>query len=105
RALRRAQAGGADRGTDGYRAGHAAARELSAFSPAGPAGAGAQSVPARRAAQYPGRRGDDHFGPGGIGPARKDGQGPLAARAQGSGGGAPNAGASRTALAVTWWVN
>src|SRR6516165_10631549 len=105
RAFRHAHAGRADRGTDRHRAGHAAARELSAFSPAGPAGVGAQSVPARRAAQYPGWRGDDHLGPGGIGPARKDGQGPLAARAQGNGGGPPDGVAPRAALAVGWWVN
>src|SRR5262249_60368666 len=77
-----------------------AARELSAFSPAGPAGTGAQSVPARRAAQYPGRRGDDHLGAGSIGPAREDGQGPLAACAQGSGGGAVDAVADRAGLEV-----
>src|SRR6516162_7829 len=105
RAFRHAHAGRADRGTDRHRAGHAAARELSAFSPARPAGVGAQSVPARRAAQYPGWRGDDHLGAGGIGPARKDGQGPLAARAQGSGGGPPDAGAPRATLEVGWWVN
>src|SRR5262249_55114275 len=105
RPFRRADARRADRRADRHRPGHAAARELPAFSPAGPAGAGAQSVPARRAAQYPGRRGDDHLGPGGIGPARKDGQGPLAARAQGRGGGAPNAVAVRAALEVGWWVN
>src|SRR5438045_2396117 len=44
-------------------------RALTQFPPAGPAGAGAEPVPPRRATQYPRRRGDDHVGPGSARPA------------------------------------
>ena len=86
RAFHQSDGGGADGRADRHRSRYAAACELPDFSPAGPAYAGPQPVPARRAAQYPRRRGHDHLGAGSARVAREDGQGPVAARDQGRGG-------------------
>src|SRR2546429_169007 len=55
----------------------------------------AVAVSAWRATQRAGRRGDDHVGAGGAGPARQDGKGPVAPCPQGAAGGGADARAAR----------